>query len=64
MCTYVTNRSHWEHVFTGGPVGCTWPSARGLVIGAATDRTLGTADSVKIWKFVKHFPKIIKLGMK
>ena len=41
LATYVINLSHCEHVFKGGPVGWDWPSANGLVIGAATDRTFG-----------------------
>ena len=43
----MTNLSHIKQVVTGGPVGCVCPSAKGLVIGAATERTLGTPDSVK-----------------
>ena len=52
--TYVTNLSHIKQVVTGGPVGCVWPSAKGLVIGAATERTLGTPDSVRLNEKVKR----------
>ena len=34
-------------LFIGGPVGRVSPGAKGLVIGAATDRTFGTPDSVR-----------------
>ena len=43
------NLSHWEHVFKGGPVGWDWPSANGLVIGAATDRTFDTFADSETW---------------
>ena len=50
----MTNLSHIKQVVTGGPVGCVWPSAKGLVIGAATERTLGTPDSVRLNEKVKR----------
>ena len=49
LATYVINLSHWEQVFKGGPVGCDWPSANGLVIGAATDLTFGTFANSETW---------------
>ena len=49
------NLSHWEHVFKGGPVGWDWPSANGLVIGAATDRTFGKFAASETWKYLRIY---------